>query len=220
MEAIQATAADGVVLRGEVLRGPTTTWVVMIHDVGDDLDEWRPLVDALAPRGWNLLAIDLRGHGGSGGTWDATRAALDVDLAVNLARRSGAEHIAVAAAGSAAIAALECVARAVEEPSFALADSLVLLSPGPIGDAELGRLRGEGLATLILSAANEPRAADIQRLRRASIGWTVGVTFAGDSGGTGLLAGPYASHVADKVSTFLREQAVLTGPGFARLRPS
>ncbi len=212
------TTADGVVLRGEVRRGTTATWLVMLHDAGGDLDEWRPLIDALEPEGWNVLALDLRGHGGSEGTWDAARAALDVDLAVNIARRSGAEHVAIVAAGSTGIAALESVARAVEDPSFALADSLVLLSPGPIGDADTARLRGEGLAMLVFSAAGEPHAADADALRRVSIGWTVGVSFAGDTGGTGFLSGPFATHIVDKTGTFVREQSAMIGPGVARLR--
>ena len=131
-----------------------------------------------------MLALDLRGHaGGSDGDWRApTAASSNVDLGVNVARRLGAEHVAVVAAGAGALAALECVGRAVDEPTFALADSLVLLSPGPLGDADPARLRGEGLATLIVSSslARGQQDADAEALMRASLGWTVRVTFATD----------------------------------------
>jgi pimeloyl-ACP methyl ester carboxylesterase len=217
-EAIQGTTADGVVLRGELTRGDTSTFLVLVHDVGRDLDDWRPLVAALAATGWSMLALDLRGHGGSDGEWSAGRGHLDVDLGVNLARRLGAEHVAVVAAGTAALAALECVARAVAEPTFALADSLVLLSPGPLGDADPARLRGEGLATLIVSSSRGAQDADAEALMRASIGWTVRVTFVTDDRGTAILRGPFAAHVADRTASFLREQATLVGPGLARTR--
>ncbi len=148
-------------------------------------------------------------------------AALDVDLAVNLARRlrrrahrAWRQRVRPRSRHSSASA------RAVEEPTSRSPTRSSCSRPVRSDDADLRRLRGRGAGDADPVGAQEPRAADIERLRRASIGWTVGVTFAGDTGGTGLLAGPYASHVADKVSTFLREQAVLTGPGLARLRSS
>ncbi len=216
MDPIQATTADGVVLRGEGVLGSTATWIVLVHDAGEDIDVWRPLITALADTGWNFLALDLRGHGGSDGEWDATRGHLDVDLGVNLAQRSGAEHIAIAGAGIGAVAALECVANAVDQPSFALADSLVLLSPGPLAGVDLGRLRGEGLATLIMSGSIGPAAGWAEELLRVSIGWSVSVSFPTEAQGTDLLQGEYGLHVADKIGAFLREQETQVGPGRAR----
>jgi pimeloyl-ACP methyl ester carboxylesterase len=218
-EPLQATTADGVVLRGELERGASTTWLVLLHDVGDDLDAWWPLRPALHGTDWNLLALDLRGHGGSEGEWDAAGGRLDAALAVRIARGAGAEHVCVVAAGRTAIAALQATADALVDPSAPLADSLVLLSPGPVGEADERALRGEGLATLLLHGSLDPdAAADAARLLRLSVGWTVSVSFATADQGTSLLRGPFAAHVTDKLGSFLREQAVGVGPGLARLR--
>jgi pimeloyl-ACP methyl ester carboxylesterase len=164
--------------------------------------------------------LDLRGHGGSDGSDDVPPDPLDVDLAVTLARRAGAEHVAVLAAGGGAIAALKSVARALPEPSFALPDSLVLLSPGPVVGSDLDELRGDGLAKLIMSGADGPRAADARSILGASIGWTVAVSFGTDRQGTQLLDETFRSQVVDKAAAFIREQAALGGPGFDRLRSS
>ena len=58
------------------------TWVVLVHDVGDDIDVWRPLRVALAARGWSVLALDLRGHGGS--DWSEAVAYRPADYAADI----------------------------------------------------------------------------------------------------------------------------------------
>jgi pimeloyl-ACP methyl ester carboxylesterase len=212
-EAVEATAADGTVVRGEMTAGPAATWVVLVHADGGDIDDWRPLATALGREGWNLLALDLPGHGGSEGTWDAATGPDQVQLGVDFARSRGAMHVAVVAPCAGAMWALEAVARAIDDPGVALADSLVLLSPGPVGDADPDRIRGDGLAKAIISGAFAPGLEDAVTLLRASIGWTVAVRFPTDARGAAMLAGPLAVNVADKIAHFIREQAVLTGPG-------
>jgi pimeloyl-ACP methyl ester carboxylesterase len=218
IEPIEAETADGVVLRGELRRGRTSMWLVFVHDVGGDIDDWRPAIDAMTGTGWNLLAFDLRGHGGSDGEWNPIKGSLDVEAGVAVARRCGAEHVAILGAGYGAVACLECVSRAVAEPASPLADSLVLLSPGPLENRDAWGLRGEGLAKLIISSSLGAQDADAEVLMRASIGWTVRVTFATGEHGTGLLRGPFAHHVADRVVSFLREQETLVGPGLTRVQ--
>jgi pimeloyl-ACP methyl ester carboxylesterase len=214
VEALQATTADGITLRGEIVRGDDT-WVVLVHDVGEDIDAWRPLRPGLARRGWTVLALDLRGHGGSDGEWAPERGDLDVDLGVTLARRLGARHVALVAAGCAGMLALRAVERAWPEESFELPDSLVLVSPGPLGELDPMALRGHGLSRLFLYGAQDPGAADVVRLQQASIGWNVSVTFATDAR-SGALVAEWPAHVLDKILSFLTEQRTLRGPGLVR----
>ena len=216
MDPIQATTADGVVLRGEGVLGSTATWIVLVHDAGEDIDVWRPLITALADTGWNFLALDLRGHGGSDGEWDATRGHLDVDLGVNLAQRSGAEHIAIAGAGIGAVAALESSPTRSTSPASPSPIRWCCSRPGRWPASIYGRLRGEGLATLIMSGSIGPAAGWAEELLRVSIGWSVSVSFPTEAQGTDLLQGEYGLHVADKIGAFLREQETQVGPGRAR----
>lgn len=215
VEAVEATTADGVTLRGELVQGDAT-WCVLVHDEGEDIDAWRALRPGLVAQGWTVLALDLRGHGGSDGDWDASRGLLDVDLPVTLARRSGATHVCVFGVGLGGLLALQATERALAEPGFALADSLVLISPGPLDGLDPMTLRGQGLAKLILSGGRDPGRADADALQRASIGWTLGVTVGTELRGSALVE-RFGSVVLDKVGTFLREQAAGHGPGVLRL---
>jgi pimeloyl-ACP methyl ester carboxylesterase len=214
VEPVQATTADGLTLRGELVRGEET-WVVLVHDVGGDIDVWKPLRPGLHRRGWTALALDLRGHGGSDGEWNDDRGELDVDLAVTLARRLGARHVAVVAAGRAGVFTLRAVERALPQEEFELPDSLVLISPGPLDGADPMTLRGGGLPKLFVYGAQDAHAGDVLALSRASIGWTVNVTFATAARGSDLL-GEWSANVLDKIKTFVTEQSALGGLGRGR----
>ncbi len=214
IEALEATTADGVRLRGEIVPGDET-WVVLVHDAGGDIDDWRPIRAGLARRGWTVLALDLRGHGGSDGDWSPDRGALDVDLGITLARRSGARHVAVVCAGLAGVLALQAVERAFAEESFELPDSLVLISPGPLDGADPMTLRGRGLSRLFVVGSADPLADDVHALQRATIGWNVTVSFPTAARGAALVA-ERSAHVLDKIVAFLKEQRALRGPGRRR----
>lgn len=214
VEAVQATTADGITLRGELIRGGDV-WICLVHDAGEDIDAWRPLRPGLARKGWTVLALDLRGHGGSDGDWPSERAELDIDLAVTLARRSGARHVSVIAAGRSGLLALRAVERALPEKSFDLPDSLVLVSPAPLDGADPMALRGQGLPKLFVHGGKDQLRADSEALRKASIGWTVGVTFGTAARGTALVA-ERTANVLDKIVSFLNEQTALRGIGHAR----
>ena len=214
IEALEATTADAIRLRGEIVPGDET-WVVLVHDEGGDIDDWRPIRGGLARCGWTVVALDLRGHGGSAGEWSAEHAHLDVDLGITLARRSGARHVAVVCAGRAGILALRDVERAYSESSFELPDSLVLISPGPLEGTDPMTLRGRGLSRLFVYGAADPLAGDTLALQRASIGWNVTVSFATAAHGAALVA-ELPANVLDKIVAFLREQRSLRGPGRRR----
>lgn len=189
MRAVELAAADGVVLRGEVW-GTGDDWLVLLHDAGSDLDAWRPL------RGLegSLLALDLRGHGGSEGEWSESGAALDAGTAVAFARVEGARTVCVAAAGAAGAPAL----RAADE-----VDALVLLSPGPLG-GDLSELRAPGVPKLVLVGALDRRAdADAAAVAASSIGPALLVSLATARQGTDLLSEPQA---LEQLTAFLHEQ--------------
>ena len=212
----QATTADGVTLRGELVRGGDV-WICLVHDVGEDIDAWRPL--RAGPRREGLErararpARSRRLRRRSGTT---KRGALDVDLGVTLARRLGARHVCVVAAGprrrgdasgrgagAPRAAHSRCPTRSCSSRPARSTGSIPMTLRGS-GPAEAVRARRQGSA-----GRRIPR-----RSGEPSIGWTVGVTFGTEARGTALVA-EWRANVLDKIVGLLKEQTKLRGLGEA-----
>lgn len=63
---VTLTSPDGVKLAATTWAGPAANerCVVLVHQYGSTREEWAPLVERLRKR-YEILAFDLRGHGGS-----------------------------------------------------------------------------------------------------------------------------------------------------------
>jgi pimeloyl-ACP methyl ester carboxylesterase len=61
--------SEGLSLRGWLACTPTSrAAALVIHGLGDSIESYTPLANALRRRGHPVLLLDLRGHGGSDGT--------------------------------------------------------------------------------------------------------------------------------------------------------
>lgn len=199
IQAVELTAADGIALRGERWGGGGD-WLVLLHGAGGDLDGWRPLEPLVSARRLSALALDLRGHGGSDDPWDPEACVRDVEAAFAFARREGAATVCAVAAGAGAVAALRAA-------PAARPDALALLSPGPLDGVERGELRGRGIAKLLVVGALESGAAeDAARVKSASIGPVLTVSFPTEKQGADLLGGEWAGQVEEQLGAFLDEQ--------------
>jgi len=135
--AVTFRTADGVQIAGTVYqpsRRPAP-YVILVHMLGRSRDDWQVLATRLADAGIGALAIDLRGHGGSGAgpqgdaerPGDLSPALLDVQAARTfLAARAelGVTHVGVC--GAQVGANLAILAAAADSTIR----SLALLSPG------------------------------------------------------------------------------------------
>ncbi len=165
------TADDGVTLVGDFYahddNAPT---VMLMHMLGSQRSAWLPLIPALLDAGYNVLNVDLRGHGESEGSrdWDAARA--DIQLWLQWLREQPAvdgEHIAIIGASIGANLALigcaddeQCVTaialspgedyRGVQ-PAPALTEGLAERSALLIGSQGDGPAR-EAMAAFILAS--------------------------------------------------------------------
>jgi pimeloyl-ACP methyl ester carboxylesterase len=188
---IEVPVGDGLVLRGEARQGGEL-WAVLAHDQGEDLDHWRDVPEALAEYGVSVVAIDLRGHGGSDGEPDPARTLDDLEAVIDAARERGAAAVVLVAAGGTATIALD---RSSAEAVVAITPFLGDDDPSP--ERPLARL-------LIVSDDTAADAActafQVQPGRRTLVARVpVAAT------GLDLLRGSWGSNVASYVVTFVRQ---------------
>lgn len=123
---LQLRTADGVAITATLYQADgDAPAVVLVHMYTRTGNDWRPFAERLQAAGMTALAIDLRGHGGSGGlSAPAPAMALDVQAAIGfLAGQRGVRGIAVVGASLGASAALMAAA---ETP---VVRGVALLSP-------------------------------------------------------------------------------------------
>jgi len=116
---VTLSAADGVTLSGELYEATATPApaVVLVHMLGRSRADWDETATALAAAGVTALAIDVRGHGASGGSATAlTDAVQDVRAALQwLAQRPGVRPDALGVVGASMGASLVVLA-ALDQP--------------------------------------------------------------------------------------------------------
>jgi dienelactone hydrolase len=152
---VSFSTADGGVVSAELSgRGPRG--VVLVHGGRFDAGSWRPQARVLADAGFRVLAIDLRGGGGSGGgRAGADSLHLDVLAAVRYLRETGAERVAVVGASIGGWAAGEALA--VAPPGEI--DRVVFLAHSSVDAPE--RLTGR---KLFIVSRDDTRGTGVRRL--------------------------------------------------------
>ncbi len=65
----EVALSSGLVLRGHEFTGDGPT-VVLVHDLGADLDIWGPVTAQVSESGFRVICLELRGHGLSDGEVD------------------------------------------------------------------------------------------------------------------------------------------------------
>lgn len=137
--AVEITAPDGTGLKATYYSaGKPAPSVLLLHQINRDRSSWNGLAIRLAAAGINTLALDLRGHGESGGTRfdkltpaqrDLVRkqASGDIDAALDyLAAQPGAEREVIGLGGAGVLGVESCVEAAMRHRPEV--KSLVLLS--------------------------------------------------------------------------------------------
>ena len=199
VEAVEIQSADGVVVRGE-LSGAGERWVLLIHDVDEDLDSLRAMQVVLLEAKFRVLAVDLRGHGASDGDWSTEGAIQDVTAAISYCREAGAVKVYAIGAGAGATA----VIIAAGEESL---EAIVCLSPlGELEGVDPMRLRVSRAPKLLsVGAADQEAMAAAQTVYKKVIGWRALESRALIEQGSALLHAPGSEHVFEKTVSFLND---------------
>lgn len=183
--------APGCTVRGVLWPGAPDT-VVLLHDVGGDLDVWGALPAALADDGFRVLAIDLPGHGLSDDPWQPSAAAPVLGAIIAAARPERPGRCFLISIGS--------IPPLVGSLPV---DALVALSPAPAADWM--RETSFTPCLILVGGADVAAANAADRYFRGRTGWTVVSSFGSDENGAELLTGPWATHLIEQILAFLRD---------------
>lgn len=189
---------DELQVRGIVWPGGPDT-VLLLHDVGQDLDVWGSLPATLASRNYRVLAIDLPGHGLSDEPWEPDRAPGILATVIAASRSDAGGKVFVisiglmtAAAGTQAI------------------DALIAISP------RTPESQSRELATapcLIFAGGADPEAKTAaDRFFRGRRGWTVVSSFGVAENGPALLTSAWAGQLSEQILAFLRDYRTAQTP--------
>ena len=198
-EPIEITTGDGIILRGEARPGGRL-WVVFVHDQGGDLDQWMDVPEQLAAHGVGVVAIDLRGHGGSDGGADPGSVGLDLEAVIAAARDRGAEIVVVAAAGSAATAAL----------NHSSAEAVIAITPT---EADADPDPSRPFARLLIVTRDPAAEAAASAIQAQPGRRTLVAGVPADDTGLALLTGEWGSNVASYIVAFVRRLGLELRPG-------
>jgi alpha-beta hydrolase superfamily lysophospholipase len=155
--AVVFPASDGVPIAARLYESAVSPApaVVLVHMLARSKDDWHAVAETLQRDGITALAIDLRGHGASGGSADNLRAMVqDVRAAVTWLRmRPEVRPGAIGLAGASLGANLALIVAAEQETVRAAA----LLSPSTDyrGVSLSGVVRRYGARPLLLVASTE-----------------------------------------------------------------
>ncbi|MBU0472438.1 MAG: alpha/beta hydrolase, partial [Nanoarchaeota archaeon] len=159
--------SDGLKISANFFPVDSDKGVVLLHMLDGEKNDWNSIVPKLTANKFNVLAIDLRGHGMSSLDWrdfsetDFSRAVLDIVVAKSYLEEKGVTKIGVIGASIGANLALKY---ASQDKNI---DSLVLLSPSfnykGVKTSE-DVLRFEGSALIIVDKEDSQSADDSLQL--------------------------------------------------------
>ncbi len=100
MEPAVLKTRDSVLIAGDYYAGTTRKGIILLHMMPANKSSWRAFAPKLSERGLHVLAIDLRGHGSSGGGPDGylqftdeehEESVLDIETAVDFLIQKGVD---------------------------------------------------------------------------------------------------------------------------------
>ncbi len=190
VQPVEVATADGVTLAGTFYAppAPNSPGLVMLHMVERQRGDWDTLARSLQAEGYGVLAIDLRGHGGSNGSREWTKMVADAAGAYAwLANRPEVDPTRIGLVGASIGANLAL--------NFAAADpgvkTLVLLSPGlnyrGVSTPDAMTAYGQRPVLLVASTEDREAAVAVERLQQLAQGQQSVLSLQNQGHGTAML---------------------------------
>jgi pimeloyl-ACP methyl ester carboxylesterase len=188
---VQFAAPDGLVIASTLYPAPSrpAPTVLLLHMAGSNRSAWNPLAQQLQATGFNVVAIDLRGHGDTGGTVDWPKAQQDIGAVLTrLNTLPGVDRQRISIVGANIGANLALNACAVT-PNCKAA---VLLSPAldyqGIKTAEAMARYGKRPILIVANRNDSPSSTDSTTLDKLAQGDHKLQLYDGSAHGTALLS--------------------------------
>jgi pimeloyl-ACP methyl ester carboxylesterase len=189
-DGVTVEASDGLALVGTFYPGgdePPWPGVILLHMLGSDRGVWEEFATSLNESGYAVFALDMRGHGSTGGAQDWGLAPDDLQRVwAYMAGRDDVDEARTAVVGG-SIGANMALITGAGEPSV---DTVVLLSPGldyrGVTTEDAMAAFGERPA-LIVASGEDGYAADSSRtLHELAVGESELVIYEGAGHGTNM----------------------------------
>ncbi len=129
-EKVTLATTDGINIEGTFYPADSTDGIILLHMYTQDRSVWKPYIETFRQKDFNVLTIDLRGHGGSDLSYtsmskeDFNAMTYDVKAALDFLMKRQIEEITVIGASLGANVAL-----AIATKDLRIKD-IVLISPG------------------------------------------------------------------------------------------
>ncbi len=131
---VDIKSSDGTILKGTYFAAAKSgPGALLFHQSNRTRESWDGIAQQLAAAGMNVLTVDSRGHGESGGKYDNKKTPEDVDAAFNyLVSQPGVNRDAIGAGGAGWLGVIGSVEAARRHPKEI--KSLVLMSGETLRD--------------------------------------------------------------------------------------
>jgi pimeloyl-ACP methyl ester carboxylesterase len=195
-QTVQVQASDGLTLVGDYFvslsEAEARPAVLLMHMYGSERGSWKPLIPALLETGYDVLAVDLRGHGETGGDEDWELAISDVQVWLDWLRgQPGVRAEAIATIGASVGSNLALVGCANDAQCV----TAIALSPGlNFYDVQPEASVSEGLkdrsALLLATKADRESAEAVRQMVMTAQGEIGARIWVGENHGTNMLISP------------------------------
>ena len=201
---IEINASDGAMISAFYYKNSTKgAGIVLVHMLGKDKSSWDDYVPVLVSRGYDVIAIDLRGHGKSSGDYELFQMAefrrmpFDVKAGADFLRDNGNSRVYLIGASIGSSAVLK------EAASDGAIEKIVLLSPGldyNWMNIEQDAANYRGKAYLLASKEDEYSQSSLLRLKNL-MGYNARAeTYEGYGHGTQMLS---KTHLMNAIADWL-----------------